>query len=75
MLKSEDLVNKIRIVFPDAKIAASDLTGTGDHWRVVIVASEFAGKSLVEQHQMVYAALGTWMHKEIHALSLDTKAA
>ena len=48
------------------------MTGGGDHWQVAIRAEEFSGKSMVEQHQMVYAALGDWMKKDIHALALDT---
>lgn len=59
---------------PSATIKAVDLTGGGDHWQVTIRAQEFTGKSLVEQHQMVYKALGDMMKQEIHALALDTKA-
>ena len=50
------------------------MTGGGDHWQVVIESSQFTGKSLVEQHQLVYKALGDWMKREIHALALTTKA-
>jgi stress-induced morphogen len=50
------------------------MTGGGDHWQVSIETSQFAGKSLVEQHQLVYKALGDWMKREIHALALTTKA-
>jgi len=60
--------------FPGARITVRDMTGGGDHWQVDIAAREFEGKSLVEQHQMVYKALGEWMKKEIHALALNTSA-
>ncbi len=72
MLTAEDIVKKLNESFHDAKIDAQDLTGGGDHWAVRIESAAFAGKSLVEQHQMVYKALGTWMKKEIHALKLST---
>ena len=70
----QELSDKLKESFPDATISAQDLTGGGDHWRVKIVAETFRGKSMIEQHQLVYKALGTWMQKEIHALSLDTSA-
>jgi stress-induced morphogen len=73
MISEPELVAKLKQSFPNAKIQAKDLTGGGDHWHVSIEASEFSGKSLVEQHQLVYKALGDWMKREIHALSLATK--
>ncbi len=72
MVKENDLVEKIKSALPSAEIRAYDMTGGGDHWQVRIKAKEFQGKSMIEQHQMVYQALGSWMNKEIHALSLDT---
>lgn len=44
----------------------------GTHFEAVIVSPEFAGKSMVQQHQVVYAALGDRMKAEIHALSMRT---
>lgn len=44
----------------------------GTHFEAVIVSPEFAGKSMVQQHQKVYAALGDRMKAEIHALSMRT---
>jgi stress-induced morphogen len=73
-MNAEILTNKLLESFPDAKVKASDMTGGGDHWQVVIESSQFTGKSLVEQHQLVYKALGDWMKREIHALALTTRA-
>ena len=42
----------------------------GGHYALVVVSSNFAGKSLVERHRMIYDALGDAMHREIHALSI-----
>ena len=58
--------------FPDADVELTDLTGTKDHYQARIVSSAFAGKSLVEQHQLVYRALGDAMSGPIHALALKT---
>jgi stress-induced morphogen len=74
MVTKEQIETRVKEVLPSAEVSAMDLTGGGDHWRLVVSAKEFAGKTLVEQHQMIYAALGDWMRQEIHALALDTKA-
>lgn len=75
MVTAEIIKERIQKHLPSAELRIKDLTGGGDHWSVAIKASEFKGKSLVEQHQMVYAALGELMRHEIHALALDTKEA
>ena len=72
MVTQDQIVSRIQENIADATVQARDLTGGGDHWQVVVRSPAFAEKSLVQQHQMVYQALGEWMHKEIHALALDT---
>jgi stress-induced morphogen len=72
VVTAEQIIEKIKGALPSAEVKANDMTGGGDHWQVAIRAEEFSGKSMVEQHQMVYAALGDWMKKDIHALALDT---
>jgi acid stress-induced BolA-like protein IbaG/YrbA len=50
-----------------------EVSGDGRHWNAVIVSEAFAGKRLIQRHQMVYACLGNKMHTdEIHALSMKT---
>jgi acid stress-induced BolA-like protein IbaG/YrbA len=46
--------------------------GDGQHFQAVVVSAAFAGKSRVQRHQLVYAALGDRMREEIHALSMQT---
>jgi len=46
--------------------------GDGRHFEAVIVSPAFAGKGMLQQHQLVYKALGDRMHEEIHALSMKT---
>lgn len=48
------------------------VVGDGQHFEAIIVSNEFAGKSRVQQHQVVYRALGDRMKSEIHALSMKT---
>jgi len=49
-----------------------EVIGDGQHFQAVIVSTAFAGKSRVQRHQLVYAALGDRMREEIHALSMRT---
>jgi acid stress-induced BolA-like protein IbaG/YrbA len=49
-----------------------EVAGDGHHFEAVIVSPAFRGKSRVQQHQLVYAALGSRMGGEIHALSMQT---
>ena len=72
MIDATTIETKLKETFPDASIKLSDLTGGGDHWRVAICSDQFIGKSLIEQHQLIYASLAKWMNKEIHALAIET---
>jgi stress-induced morphogen len=64
----------IRAKFPDAEIAIKDLAGDGDHYAAHVVSAAFKGKTRVQQHQMVYEALGGRMGGVLHALALTTAA-
>ena len=48
------------------------VAGDGQHFQALVVSAKFAGKSRVQRHQMVYAALGERMREEVHALSMMT---
>jgi stress-induced morphogen len=64
---------KIEAGIPDAQVQVMDLTGTGDHYKAVVISAAFAGKSLVQQHQLVYGCVRAEMASEaIHALALET---
>jgi len=62
----------IKAAMPDAEITIKDLAGDGDHYAAHIVSSAFKGKSRVQQHQLVYQALGGRMGDVLHALALTT---
>jgi len=57
---------------PDAHVEVTDTTGTNDHFSVIVVSNSFDGKSIVEQHKMVYKSVGSHLTKEIHALQVKT---
>ncbi|MEO0685243.1 MAG: BolA family transcriptional regulator [Cyanobacteria bacterium J06649_11] len=73
MISPEQVKEMILAQMPDAQVQVEDLTGGGDHYQVSVVSSQFAGKGLVKQHQLVYGALKQAMSTEaIHALALKT---
>jgi stress-induced morphogen len=73
-MEASDIEKLIRSKFPDAEIVIKDLAGDGDHYAAHVVAPAFRGKSRVQQHQMVYDALGGRMGGVLHALALTTAA-
>ena len=73
-MPAADIERLIKDKFPDAAVELTDLAGDGDHWAAHVVSTAFAGKSRVQQHQMVYEALGGRMGGVLHALQLTTAA-
>ncbi len=63
----------IKEAMPDASIEIQDLAGDGNHYSATIISSQFAGKSKIEQHKMVYNSLKGRMGNELHALAIKTK--
>ena len=68
-IEIEDL---IRAALPDADVLVEDLAGDGDHYAARIVSESFRGRSRIQQHQMVFTALGGRMGGVLHALALQT---
>ena len=66
------LEQMIRKALRDAKVDITDLRGDGDHYAAHVVSKAFVGKTRVQQHQMVYDALGGGMGDTLHALALQT---
>lgn len=73
-MQAEDIVRLIKEGIPDAEVEIEDMVGDGDHYAATVVSAAFAGKSKVQQHQMVYGALGGRMGGVLHALKLTTMA-
>ena len=73
-MKATEIEELILQTFPNAKVTIEDLRGDGDHYAAQIIAEEFKGKSRVQQHQMIYNAMGGRVGKELHALDLNTSA-
>ena len=72
-MQPREIEQKIQAALPDARVDVRDMTGMGDHFEVRVVSTAFSGKSRIEQHRMIYAALGDAMAGPIHALALKTE--
>lgn len=73
MVSPEQVKVTIEAALADAQVLVRDLTGGGDHYEAIVISSDFEGKSLIKQHQLVYSALKAEMASEaIHALALKT---
>ena len=73
-MQADEIEQLIKQGIPDAEVMINDLAGDGDHYAAHVVSAEFAGKSRVQQHQLVYRALQGRMGNELHALQLQTNA-
>ena len=71
-MAAADIERLIKAAFPDAAVDIRDLAGDGDHYAATVVSAAYRGKSRVQQHQMVYAALKGNMGGVLHALALTT---
>ncbi|HTN63682.1 MAG TPA: BolA family transcriptional regulator [Devosia sp.] len=71
-MEATEIERRIKAALPDASIEIRDLAGDGDHWAATVISESFRGKTRVQQHQLVYAALGGDMGGALHALALQT---
>ncbi|MEL1249581.1 BolA/IbaG family iron-sulfur metabolism protein [Aurantiacibacter gilvus] len=62
----------IKAALPDAEVEMQALADDNDHWLARVTSKEFEGKNRVQQHKMVFEALGGRLGGELHALQLHT---
>jgi len=72
-MPANEIIDLIKAGIPDAEVEMTDLAGDNNHWQAVVTSAEFKGKLRIAQHQLVYAALGSKMGNELHALALETR--
>ena len=68
----KEIENLIKEALTDATVEIQDLAGDGNHYSAIVTSAQFAGKSKIEQHKMVYKSLKGKMGNELHALALNT---
>jgi stress-induced morphogen len=73
-MDTEDVADLIRDGVPDAtvEVGTPRHPDDDDHFAATVVSPAFAGETLVDQHQLVYDALGEHLTREIHAIELET---
>lgn len=71
-MQAAEIEKLIKDGIPDCDVRIEDLRGDGDHYAAYVSAPSFAGKSRIQQHQMVYTALKGKMDQELHALAIQT---
>jgi stress-induced morphogen len=71
-MDAREIERLIKASIPDAEVTIRDLAGDGDHYAATVISESFRGKSRVQQHQLVCAALKGQMGGILHALALQT---
>jgi acid stress-induced BolA-like protein IbaG/YrbA len=72
MIPIDQVRHMLEQAFPGDTIDLSSPMGDDHHFQLIIVSERFNGKNMVQQHQLVYGALGEAMREAIHALALRT---
>ena len=72
MQKDKLIHQAIQTLLPKAHIEVEDTMGDQNHFQATVVCEEFEGKTLLEQHQLVYGALQELLKEQVHALALKT---
>ncbi|MFO1518580.1 MAG: BolA family transcriptional regulator [bacterium] len=71
-MDTREIQKLIEQALPGAQVAVQDLVGDGDHLQATVVTPLFEGKTLLQQHQMVYSPLREALKEKLHALALKT---
>lgn len=76
MMQPDEIRERIEKTIEDARVEVMDMTGEGDHFRVIVISETFQGMPKVQQHKKVYGALEGTLEggdeADIHALALKT---
>ena len=71
-MSQDEILSLLTGAFPDGKIELTDYQGDNDHYALEIYSDRFKDLNRVQQHQLVYTALGAKVGRELHALTLKT---
>lgn len=71
-MPAQEILNILADAFPEAEMELNDLNNDQNHYALKITCPEFKDKTRIQQHQLVYKALGPKMGNELHALALTT---
>ena len=71
MITPSEIQALLTQTFGNAHIVVQDLTGTLDHYKVIVVSDMFVGKTLVQRHQLVNRTLAEPLKGPLHALTIE----
>jgi phosphoribosylaminoimidazole-succinocarboxamide synthase len=72
-MNTQDIKNIIEQAIPHAIADVRDPAADGKHYTATVTSEAFRGKTRIQQHQMVYQALGELIEGPLHALAITTK--
>jgi stress-induced morphogen len=73
-MTKEQMTERLKTAYPDGRVEVFDLTGTSDHWEVMVESAQFQGLSRIQQHQHVMSVFAPELKTgEVHALSIKTR--
>ena len=72
-MEIEDIKKRIEEGLPGSKVEIQDPRSDGIHLKAIVIFKGFEGKSLIDQHRMVYDTLREELKEEVHALGLETR--
>lgn len=67
-----EIKQRIEEALPGSVAEVEDTVGDGNHFRAVVTAPQFAGRSRIEQHRLINEVFGEELGGRIHALSIKT---
>jgi stress-induced morphogen len=73
-IDTDQIKEKLEKAFKEAEILLEDYMGDGNHYRLEIKHSSFKDRSILEQHKMVYEALGDCVGNDLHAITISTRS-
>ena len=71
-MTKEDILKRLTNYFKDSKIDVQDLTGSANHYSILVISDDFIDISLINRHKMIYNIFQNEMTLEIHALQIKT---
>jgi len=72
-MTTEELMGLLKKEFADDEVVVRDTAGDGEHYMVEVQSSKFNNMTLLEQHRLVYKALGDKVGTDVHALQIKTR--
>ncbi len=72
-MRPQEIEVMIAEALPGSRVQVEDMVGDGNHFQAIVIAEQFAGLTMIKQHQLVYSALQSHLDSgTLHALSLKT---